>query len=281
MSQSRSTPALVSRAPVPESPLNEHIAGYMQAGIWGVVLLLILASLPRAYMRWRHPSIRKHGIQLKTGKTGASAAGTITPDAIPHLPARPPQADRTESVNSVDKKSADGVDVRAGTASATPPLEGNTVGLKVYSRVASWGSIFWPAYRLLDIPVWWVGYSVGLSLAFAVYTGMVSFGIFYHNLPSFGPRRCVSGLSASLWAFFLTFPCLYRAGWVVVGQIPFIIFLGTKNNLLGFVLGMGYEKVCILFLIPNATDPYHLTRFLRTPSSMSGIAGLGRPCSSA
>ncbi|KAG8851500.1 hypothetical protein FRB96_009173 [Tulasnella sp. 330] len=228
---SKNAPTRVERAyiPVVSNPSNEVIASYVEAGIWGVVLCLIVASLPRAYMRWRHPSIRSHGLKLKASKPGTntpstSISGSSTPPApnvIPEFASRPFESGRTSSMESVEKV-ADDVKVCAEEAPATP-VEG-TVTTETYSRVASWGSIFYSISQYLDRPVWWAGYSVGLSLAFATYTGIISFGILYHNLPAFGPRR---------------------AGWIVAGQMPFIIFLSTKNNILGFVLGMGYEKACL------------------------------------
>ena len=60
-----------------------------------------------------------------------------------------------------------------------------------------------------------------------IYTGIICFGILYHNLPSFGPRR---------------------AGWLVVGQLPLVFALASKNNFVGFLLGVGYEKVRLYHL---------------------------------
>lgn len=197
VSQTYDAPTRVERAyvPVVSNPSNEVIAGYIQAGIWGVVLCVIVASLPRAFMRWRHPSIRRHGMQLKASKSGTGSSSTSTPgsstpqtpSAIPELPSRPFQGDRTGSMDSVEKKMTADAVVHLEQTPVTP-VDG-TIAPTAHSRVASWGSIFYSLYRYLDRPVWWVGYSVGLSLAFAVYTGIISFGILYHNLPSFGPRR--------------------------------------------------------------------------------------------
>ena len=33
------------------------------------------------------------------------------------------------------------------------------------------------------------------------------------------------------------------AGWLGASQLPVVFLLGTKNNLLGVLLGKGYEKV--------------------------------------
>ncbi|KAG8875389.1 hypothetical protein FRB97_005152 [Tulasnella sp. 331] len=202
----------------------------MQAGIWGVVLCLIVASLPRAFMRWRHPSIRSHGMMLKASKPGTKPPSTSLPGpSSPQSsnaslqPALQTQGNQASLTNSAQKEKADNANVQVQElpfAAGEDPMMATT-----HSRIASWGSIFYPVYQYLEKPVWWAGYSLGLSLAFAIYSGIISFGIFYHNLPAstgFGPRR---------------------AGWVFMGQVPFVMFLSTKNNVLGFVLGMGYEKL--------------------------------------
>ncbi|ESK93889.1 putative iron reductase [Moniliophthora roreri MCA 2997] len=73
--------------------------------------------------------------------------------------------------------------------------------------------------------------------------------------------RVLPGLSFShvcvMVAYFgaLVYPAFYktnpftdpvRFGWITVGQYPFIILFATKNNLLGAMLGTGYEKLNFL-----------------------------------
>lgn len=163
--------------PAVSNPSNETIASYVEAGIWGVILLLIVASLPRALMRWRHPSIRHQGLRLQASKPGVT---TGTPKS---------RAYQTGSMDSMAVGADRAGDPDRRAEEAPVALAEGTVTPTTYSRVASWGSVFYPIYRHLERPVWWVGYSVGLSLAFATYTGLISFGIFYHNLPNFDPKR--------------------------------------------------------------------------------------------
>lgn len=42
-----------------------------------------------------------------------------------------------------------------------------------------------------------------------------------------------------------------RAGWVAISQIPVVMILGTKNNLLGMMLGVGYERVSMALFLGN------------------------------
>jgi len=36
-----------------------------------------------------------------------------------------------------------------------------------------------------------------------------------------------------------------RTGWIAISQLPFVFAFAQKNNLLGSLLGYGYEKVCL------------------------------------
>ena len=42
-----------------------------------------------------------------------------------------------------------------------------------------------------------------------------------------------------------------RAGFLAVSQIPAIVLLGTKNNLVGLLIGFGYERVSVSFIFPH------------------------------
>ncbi|KAF7334134.1 Ferric reductase transmembrane component 5 [Mycena venus] len=58
------------------------------------------------------------------------------------------------------------------------------------------------------------------------------------------------------WLGVLLYPTIYRSagpftdinryGFIAISQVPFIFALGTKNNVLGIFLGMGYEKLNFL-----------------------------------
>lgn len=61
------------------------------------------------------------------------------------------------------------------------------------------------------------------------------------------------GIIVIIWFSVMLYAGLYksspftdpnRSGWVAVAQVPFVIALATKNNILGQILGFTYEKVC-------------------------------------
>lgn len=70
--------------------------------------------------------------------------------------------------------------------------------------------------------------------------------------------RLVSGVSLShvvvmtAWVGAIIYPAFYRTnaftdparfGWIAASQLPFVYAFGTKNNVFGMFLGIGYEKV--------------------------------------
>ncbi|KAE9402619.1 hypothetical protein BT96DRAFT_974233 [Gymnopus androsaceus JB14] len=70
--------------------------------------------------------------------------------------------------------------------------------------------------------------------------------------------RLVSGVSFShavvmtAWVGAIVYPAFYRTnaftdptrfGWITASQLPFVYAFGTKNNILGMFLGIGYEKL--------------------------------------
>ena len=71
-------------------------------------------------------------------------------------------------------------------------------------------------YRVLE------KYTIVQVLLIAGYTAAVFFAAFYQSNPISKP---------------------HRTGWVVASQIPFVYAFATKNNVIGLLVGVGYEKV--------------------------------------
>lgn len=85
----------------------------------------------------------------------------------------------------------------------------------------SWSTLFPWAYFVLSSKVR-PGYSLGYCIILLAYTAVVMY---------------VSLVDVDL------FSSPSRLGWVAASQIPVIFILATKNNVLGTLIGMGYEKV--------------------------------------
>ncbi|KAI9566156.1 ferric reductase like transmembrane component-domain-containing protein [Boletus coccyginus] len=71
-------------------------------------------------------------------------------------------------------------------------------------------------YRVLG------NYTVVQVLLMALYAAAVLYAAFYESNPFTSP---------------------YRAGWVTASQIPFVYAFATKNNVIGLLVGVGYEKL--------------------------------------
>lgn len=80
----------------------------------------------------------------------------------------------------------------------------------------------------------------------------------YHRISAFLGQECVPGYSIGrsivVLGYFLIilYATVYksspfsdpqRAGFIAMSQLPLVFALGTKNNVLGMVLALGYEKV--------------------------------------
>lgn len=85
----------------------------------------------------------------------------------------------------------------------------------------SWSTLFPWAYFVLSSKVR-PGYSLGYCIILLAYTAVVMY---------------VSLVDVDL------FSSPSRLGWVAASQIPVIFILATKNNVLGTLIGMGYEKL--------------------------------------
>lgn len=84
-------------------------------------------------------------------------------------------------------------------------------------------SLIHPAASLLHRRVH-ENYSLGQVLLMAGYSVVILYAGLYRSSP---------------------FVDVDRSGWVSASQLPFIYVLATKNNVIGMLVGVGYEKVCV------------------------------------
>ncbi|KAG8738241.1 hypothetical protein FRC10_007109 [Ceratobasidium sp. 414] len=87
-------------------------------------------------------------------------------------------------------------------------------------RCPSYLSLLQPASRLFSAR--YAGYSVGQFVLLAGYAALMGVAMFLYGSP-------VNNIQ--------------RAGFVCISQIPVVFALGTKNSLVGWLVGMGYEKL--------------------------------------
>ncbi|KAI6000848.1 hypothetical protein EDD15DRAFT_2362320 [Pisolithus albus] len=98
--------------------------------------------------------------------------------------------------------------------SSNPPFSGQQpVHMPMLSSLVATGFLSCPVYE---------GYTVAHVLLMAGYAAMVFYCGFYKSNPFSDPPR---------------------VGWITVSQIPFVYILASKNNVVGMLVGVGYEKL--------------------------------------
>lgn len=210
---------------------NMDFANYFNVAIWGIFAILVLINLPRAYSRYRHPVVRT-GLRLRSSKN-CSAAST---PAIPGTPPRPRRPEVTQAPSPTEKPTSP-ADEKDNTKSQfdiddhipTHTFESDQLAniaipmRHAHPRIESIEAKLHPIARYLSRPFLTTGYSYGQAAVMFIWTVVVVVLCFiYIPFTNFSARR---------------------AGWIAIGQFPIIFALGAKNGLLGFLLGVGYEKV--------------------------------------
>ncbi|KZT71167.1 hypothetical protein DAEQUDRAFT_707501 [Daedalea quercina L-15889] len=131
---------------------------------------------------------------------------------------RSPDADPPSDGGS--RKSS--VSVRAVNASLKPETTGTSCGSGTPPKhLRSWSAAFPGLSWLLGMQIR-PGYSVGRLVLIYAYIGVILYAGLFHSNPFTNPAR---------------------AGMVSVSQVPVVIVLGTKNNIVGTLVGQGYERL--------------------------------------
>jgi ferric-chelate reductase len=101
--------------------------------------------------------------------------------------------------------------------------KGTPVTMRYPPHVGSCTKFLYPILELLRLRTS-PGFSIAQSLIFFIYFICLVYATFYKSN---------------------IFTDQTRTGWVAITQLPFIFLLAQKNNVLGLLLGSGYEKVTI------------------------------------
>ncbi|TFY62034.1 hypothetical protein EVJ58_g4117 [Rhodofomes roseus] len=173
-----------------------------------VLLLSVLGaftlfSLPRAVVRLTRLSEWTRGLFLYSRATKTSA----TPSRV------------ASNDGGSEKKS--NVSVRAVDASASTLEAGSPSSGTPQRHMSSWSSAFPGLSWLLGMQVR-QGYSIGRLLLIYAYIGVILYAGLLDSNPFTKPAR---------------------AGLVTVSQVPLVVVLATKNNIVGALVGQGYERL--------------------------------------
>lgn len=234
--------AAAARAPLS----NDEIALYTDVLILFGLLFFTLTALPRIIARLTHGSAWRDGwIILRGASSSSPPAPFAQPNTSAYTLSRKPTLSRNPTLTrklTLNEKSL-GLGGMGSTESETyessfGPYDGtpkpNMSHLNVLPhlrnargeagheplRVRSYHSMLHPVSRPFSAR--YGGYSMGQYLLLVVYATLMGVAMFLYASP-------VNNIT--------------RAGFVCISQIPVVFALGTKNSLVGWLVGMGYEKV--------------------------------------
>ncbi|KAI6032650.1 ferric reductase like transmembrane component-domain-containing protein [Pisolithus orientalis] len=207
-----------SAPPSNSSDLDVTLTYHLDIAISITIAIFALLNAPRAVARFANPSERLRGHILRY--VALRREPRISASSV------------SNQMHSDFKKSAVGIQDRSAGCdtilSALPALPTQTLRdtsnpeRPVHMPMLS--SLVHPVTSVLTRPVH-EGYTVGRVLLMAGYAIMVLYCTFYKSNPFSHPSR---------------------AGRVIASQIPFVYIFATKNNIVGALVGVGYEKLNFL-----------------------------------
>ena len=142
---------------------------------------------------------------------------------VPYKPSttrsHPPPSTKTDLPSNISHT------LHSHAASATQRVteKGTPVTMYYPPHVGSCNKFLRPVLTLLRLRIS-PGFSMAQSLIFFIYLICLVYASFYKSN---------------------IFTDHTRTGWVVIAQLPFLFSLAQKNNVLGLLVGCGYEKVII------------------------------------
>ena len=246
------SPSASASASVTAAPQFDHnnLVFNVDVFILCVVAFLVLLALPRAAIRFTHPSqwtaghfLRSVAIHVPKGIRRHTAENSLTPVSPAHVSSATPHHRSPNLSDGRSEKSFNMTeDEHLGSnshsnlirnqsqSSAHANLLRNTSTASGRVRrpyhdppvhMPGWSSMLPRIAALLRYPIQ-PEMTVCKALVLIGYTVVVLYAGLYKSNPFTQP---------------------IRAGFVAISQVPVVIILGTKNNVLGMMLGIGYERV--------------------------------------
>ncbi|KAJ1308190.1 hypothetical protein OPQ81_003905 [Rhizoctonia solani] len=213
---------------------NDDIGFYTDILILFVLLFFTITALPRLFARLSHRTAWKDGwIILRGTSSSLSKFSTSANSSAFSVTRKPTYTSKGGLSRSNTKKSLGGLgSSESETFESTYAPHSFNVSVASHlraargvqghepTRVPSYDAMLHPVSKLVTAR--YAGYSVGQYIILLAYAALM----------------CVSMF---LWANPVT--NIKRSGFVCISQIPVVFALGTKNSLVGWLVGMGYEKL--------------------------------------
>ena len=184
---------------------NEKMVLLMDVGIISCFVLVFLLSLPRLFARFKH-SQGALGPSVFLSNRSFFVRRSIEDqgDSPPETPIEKKDSPSTES-----------------STDSLPRMDANTTSC-VPLHVPSWSSLLYPLSLPFDKNVFQNVSGGKLSIMITLLAICLLMTFIASGNPFNDPKRL---------------------GWIATAFLPLTVALGTKNNLLGVIVGVSYEKV--------------------------------------
>ncbi|KAG8908964.1 hypothetical protein FRB99_000067 [Tulasnella sp. 403] len=219
-----------SSAPVAGStaPDAQRVMVIFNLSLSFLILLCTFASAPHLIARLRQPGAWRQGWLLQNCKV--YTARSIVRRSLQLAPAanalmRTPTVKRSLITETAPNphSSSDSENGHTYPAAVVAPLVAGRRGSpSVPTHIPSWTTLLHPLSTVLSRNFSITPLSVGQILFLGLYATAFLLAAFVNT----------SGTAN-----------LKRSGWLVVGQTPFVVALGSKNSIVGLLLGRGYERL--------------------------------------
>ena len=215
---SSNSSAASSPAPAGSSPqfagvgLNENIVYWLDVGLFGIIGVFFLAALPRSIGRYSNLTEWTRGLLLRAGSSSFIQPSRPTTGITPIYPSNSNgtvESDLSPTLaNHVRYPAAPAM--RSSGPPSSPPW-----------HIPSLATMLYPISTFFSLSIT-PGKTFGKVALSLIYIAGILFVVFYSSDPLAAPARL---------------------GDISVSQIPFVVALGTKNNIIGTLLSKGYERV--------------------------------------
>ncbi|CAE6443577.1 unnamed protein product [Rhizoctonia solani] len=212
---------------------NDDIGFYTDILILFVLLFFTIAALPRLFARLSHRTAWKDGWIILRGSSSSVSKFSASANSSTFTVSRKPTYTKGGLSRATSEKRLGGLGSTESetfeSSYAPQSFNVNVVphlraarGIQGHepTRVPSYHAMLHPVSKLFTAR--YAGYSVGQYIVLFGYAALITVAMFLFASP-------VSNIK--------------RAGFVCISQIPIVFALGTKNSLVGGLVGMGYEKL--------------------------------------
>ena len=202
-------------------PSDATVVFWLDISLLALLAIFVLFTLPRTIARYSSASEWSRGLFLRAAPVKSNFLRPISREPR-NIAAAVDEVNHAEDeVSFISSRTAGSADDLAGQAAADSSTTIEIEQKTPPTHVPTIGTLTYPISSILSYPIT-LRKTLGKGVLAVLYFAAVVFVAFYHDSPLSHPQRL---------------------GYIAVSQIPVVFILGTKNNLVGYFVGVGYEKV--------------------------------------